>query len=159
MKKMNRSEFVTYLDVTPDTTASYEILGVGITDMAISYNPSVDSEKWIIEDTARHVHSGNEKQTSVTQSIYVDDPCYEFVEKGLDKLNYETHILDINRTKSLGEGKFAAKLSDGKIAITSFMGQNAEIEYDLYYEGQPTEGSVTFGEDGKPVFTPNSTVL
>lgn len=156
MEKMKRSEFVTYLDTTPNSDATYEILGVGITDMAISYNPSVDSEKWIIEDTARHVHSGNEKQTSVTQSIYKDDPCYEFVEKGLDKLNYNTKILDINRAKQISEGKFAAKLSDGKIAITSYMGEDATIEYDLYYEGDAVEGSVTFGEDGKPVF---STVL
>lgn len=159
MEKMKRSEFVTYLDITPNTDATYEILGVGITDMAISYNPSVDSEKWIIEDTARHVHSGNEKQTSVTQSIYKDDPCYGFVEKGLDKLNYTTKILDINRAKSVGEGSFAAKLSDGKIAITSYMGEDATIEYDLYYEGDPVEGTVTFGEDKKPVFVPTSSVL
>lgn len=160
MKKMNRSEFVTYLDTTPESSsATYEILGVGVTDMQISFNPSVDSEKWIIEDTARHVHSGNEKQTSVTQSIYLDDPCYTFVEKGLDKLNYVTKILDINRTKVLEGNKYAAKLSDGKIAITSFMGESATIEYDLYYEGSPVEGTVTFGEDGKPVFVANSSVL
>lgn len=155
MDKMKRSEFVTYLDITPDSTATFKKLGIGITDMAISYNPTVDSEKWIIEDTARHVHSGNEKQTSVSQSIYTDDPCYEFVEAGLDKLNYVTHILDINRTKvGTSTGSFKAKLSDGKIAITSYMGEDAVIEYDLYYEGDPVEGEVTFDESGNPTFTP-----
>lgn len=152
MRKMNRSEFVTYLDVTPDASASYELLGVGITDLSIAYNPSVDSEKWIIEDVARHIHQSNEKQASVSQSIYVGDPCYEFVEKGLDKLNYKTHILNINRAKEISDGKYYADLSDGLISITSYMGENATIEYDLYWEGDKKTGSVTFGEDGKPVF-------
>lgn len=153
MRKMNRSEFVTYLDVTPDASASYELLGVGITDLSIAYNPSVDSEKWIIEDVARHIHQSNEKQASVSQSIYVGDPCYEFVEKGLDKLNYKTHILNINRAKEISDGKYYADLSDGLISITSYMGENATIEYDLYWEGDKKTGSVTFGEDGKPVFS------
>lgn len=152
MRKMNRSEFVTYLDVTPDASASYELLGIGITDLSIAYNPSVDSEKWIIEDVARHIHQSNEKQASVSQSIYVGDPCYEFVEKGLDKLNYKTHILNINRAKEISDGKYYADLSDGLVSITSYMGENATIEYDLYWEGDKKTGSVTFGEDGKPVF-------
>lgn len=152
MRKMNRSEFVTYLDVTPDASASYELLGVGITELAISYNPSVESEKWIIEDTARHIHESNEKQASVSQSIYVGDPCYEFVKKGLDKLNYKTKILNIDRSNELEDGKYYADLSDGLVSITSYMGENATIEYDLYFEGDKTVGSVTFGEDGKPVF-------
>lgn len=156
MRKMNRSEFITYLDVTPTAEATYEKLGVGITELAISYNPSVESEKWIIEDVARHIHESNEKQASVSQSIYVDEPCYEFVAKGLDKLNYTTHILNINRSKEISEGKYYADLSDGLISITSYMGENATIEYDLYFEGEKTIGSVTFGEDGKPVFTPET---
>lgn len=153
MEKMKRSEYVTYLDTTPGSDATYELLGIGITDMAIAYNPNIDSEKWIIEDTARHDHTSNEKQMSVSQSIYVDDPCYTFVEKGLDKLNYNTKVLDINRKKVVSEGSYYAKLSDAKIAITSYMGENAVIEYDLYYEGDPVEGTVTFTQ-GKPVFTP-----
>lgn len=153
MKKMNRSEFITYLDVTPETTPTFEKLGIGITDLSIAYNPSVESEKWIIEDVARHIHESNEKQASVSQSIYIGDPCYEFVEKGLDKLNYKTHILNINRAKELSDGTFAADLSDGLISITSYMGENATIEYDLYFEGDKKVGSVSFDEDGKPVFT------
>lgn len=159
IRKMNRSEFVTYLDTTPEASSmNFAILGVGVTDMAISYNPSVESEKWIIEDTARHIHESNEKQSSVSQSIYVGDPCYEFVEKGLDKLNYKTHILNVNRAKELSEGEYYADLSDGLISITSYMGENATIEYDLYFEGTKKVGSVQFDESGKPTFTEESSV-
>lgn len=159
MDKMKRSEFVTYLDTTPGSTATYKILGIGITELAIAYNPNIESEKWIIEDTARHDHTSNEKQASVSQSIYKDDPCYEFIEKGLDKLNYVTNILDINRAKPVSgtPGAYEAKLSAGKVAITSYMGENATIEYDLYYEGDPVEGVVTFSNN-VPTFTPNASI-
>ncbi len=47
-------------------------------------------------------------------------------------------------------------MSDGMIAITSKGGENMTLEYDLYYEGDPTEGTVTFSEDGVPTFQPKS---
>lgn len=155
MEKMNRSEFVTYLDTTPTSeTATYELLGIGITEYAISYNPQITTEKWIIEDNARNTHDSNQKQSSVSQAIYKDDPCYNFVAKGLDKLNYVTNILDIDRSKEVSDGVYNAKLSSGLVSITSYMGENATIEYDLYYDGDPTVGTVTFVE-GKPVFSPS----
>ena len=42
-------------------------------------------------------------------------------------------------------------MSVGKLVITQYMGENAVIEYDLYYEGDPIEGTVTFA-DGVPTF-------
>lgn len=156
--KMERSEWFTYLDTTPDSESTYNILGIGITELSQSYNPSVESEKWIIEKTARHIHQSNEKQASVSQSIYLGDPCYEFVEAGRDKLNYKTHILDINMKKKVDGDKFYAELSDGLITITSFMSDTATIEYDLYWEGDKTVGSVDMST-GKPVFTPSTQTL
>lgn len=159
MRKMRRSEFVTYLDITPEQeNMTFKILGVGITDLSIAYNPNVESEKWIIEDVARHIHESNEKTASVSQSIYVDEPCYEFVEGGLDKLNYKTHILNINSAKEISDGVFKADLSDGLISITNYMGENATIEYDLYWEGDKTPGTVSFDSSGNPVFTPDAPV-
>lgn len=151
--KMNRDEWVTYLDTTPESEPTYTILGVGVTEFATEYNPSVESEKWIIERTARHIHESNEKTGSVSQSIYVNDPCYEFIEKGRGKLNYRTKILDIDMTRKSDESdKYYAELSEGLIAVTSHMGENATIEYDLYYEGDPKVGYVTMAEK-KPTFT------
>lgn len=153
IEKINRSQFLTYLDTTPSSTATWKILGVGITDYAISFNPQVDTEKWIIEDNARTDHSSNQKQGSVTQKCYKGDEVFEFVQEGRDELNYKTHILDID-TWAGENGSYPAKMSDGIITVTSYMGENAEIEYDLYYDGDSTEGTVTI-TDGVPVFTPN----
>ena len=156
LKKVNRSQFVTYLDVTPtDVTKNWALLGVGITEYGITYNPQVEQEKWIIEDNARTDHTSNQKQSSVSQKMYMGDACFEFARNGLDKLNYVTNILDIDRYVSNEDGSYPAKMSQGKLVITQYMSDDAVIEYDLYYEGDPQVGTVTFA-DGVPTFTPTT---
>ena len=148
--KIERSQFATFLDTTPDSTATWNLFGVGVTDYSIAYNPQVDNEKWIIEDNSRSDHSSNQKQSSITQSCYKGDPCFEFIAKGRDKLNYKTHILDIDIWNGTG-GNYPATKSDGKIVVTSWMGEKATVQADVYYDGDPVEGTVTFS-DGKPTF-------
>ena len=157
ISKIDRSECLTYLDVTPTATnPSWKVLGVGITDYSLSYNPQVDTEKWIIEDTARNDHTSNQKQGSVEQKMYKGDPCFEFASAGRDKLNYKTHILDIDRYN--GEnGVYPAKMSDGKLVITETLGENATLSYDLYYDGDPVEGTVSFVNQ-EPTFTPTTSL-
>lgn len=152
--KVDRSQWLTYLDTSPsESTPNWAVLGVGITEFAIAYNPQVDTEKWIIEDNARNDHTSNQKQGSVSQKIYKGDPCFEFAHKGCDKLNYTTHILEIDRWNSTDGEKYPAKMSDGIITITQKGGDNAVLEYDLYFNGEPTEGEVTFAGD-VPTFAP-----
>ena len=155
IEKIKRSQFLTYLNTTPSAlTKNWAILGVGITEYGISYNPQVDTEQWIIEDNARNDHSSNQKQGSVTQKCYKGDSVFEFVNAGRDQLNYKTQILDIDMWNG-SNGSYPAKLTDGIITITSYMGENAEIEYDLYYDGDAIEGTVTF-TDSVPTFTPSA---
>lgn len=153
IKKIERSQFLTYLDTTPaGDNRTWKILGIGITDYGIAFNPQVDTEKWIIEDNARSDHSSNQKQGSVSQTAYKNDPLFEFVNEGRDKLNYKTNILDIDVWNG-SNGTYPATMSAGKIVITNYMGENANIEYDLYYEGDITKGTVSIS-DGVPTFTP-----
>lgn len=156
--KMDRDEFLTFLDVTPSaSSASYKVLGIGVTDYGISYNPQVDQEKWIVEKNARNIHKSNQKQGSVSQTIYKGDPCFEFVKTARDKTNFKTHILDIDMFDGTGSS-YPATLSDGMIAITQFMNEDAVIEYDLYYNGDVKEGTVTFDENGVPTFVENASL-
>lgn len=155
IEKIKRSQFLTFLDTTPSGKLRiWAIVGVGVDEYATAYNPQVESEKWIIEDNARNDHTSNQKQGSVKQKCYKNDPAFEFVAKGRDKLNYKTHILDIDTWNGTGSDSsltYPAKQSDGLVVITSYSGE--EIEYDLYYDGDPIEGTVTFTE-GVPTFTP-----
>ena len=130
IEKVKRSQFLTYLDTTPSSTPTWSVLGVGITEYGISFNPQVDTEKWIIEDNARTDHSSNQKQSTVSQKCYKGDPVFEFINAGRDQLNYKTHILDIDRWNGTGTS-YPAKKNDVIITITNYMGEDASIEYDL----------------------------
>lgn len=160
IEKLDRDNcLMTFLDVTPsENNMTLEVLGIGITDFGISYNPQIEQEKWIIEKNARNVHESNQKQGSVSQTAYLGDPVFEFVEKGRDKLNYKTHIVDVDIFAGEG-GVYPAKMTDGLIAITQFMNDNAVVEYDLYYDGDAIEGTVTFNAStGKAEFTPTASL-
>lgn len=152
IEKIKRSQFLTFIDTTPSgTNPTWAVLGVGVDEYSTSYNPQVDTEKWIIEDNARNDHTSNQKQGSVTQKCYKNDPEFEFIANGRDKLNYKTRILDVD-TWSGSAGSYAGKMSDAIITITSYSGE--QIEYDIYYDGDPVEGTVSIAE-GVPTFTPS----
>ena len=68
---------------------------------------------------------------------------------GRDQLNYMTHILEIDTWDGTG-GNYPAKLSDALITVTSYSG--SEIEYDIYFNGDPTEGTASIA-NGVPTFT------
>lgn len=158
IEKIDRDDaLITWLDTTPSSNSpTWALLGIGITDYGIEYNAQVDTEKWIVEKNARTDHTSNQKQGSITQKMYKNDPCYEFAKNGRDVLNYKTHILDVDGAYE-SSGSYPAKMSDGLLVVSSYGGENAEIGYSLYYDGDPVEGTVTVS-DGVPTFTPSASL-
>ncbi len=152
--KNKRSQYQKFLDITPSSTESWKVIGIGISEASVDYNPQVDTEKWIIEDTARNDHTSNQKQLSVTQKCYKGDPEFEFVNAGRDKLNYLSHVLEID-TWNGSEGSYPAKKSDCLITITSYSGE--EIEYTIYFNGDPVDGTAII-TNSDPSFTPTTSL-
>ena len=156
IEKIKTSQYLRFIDTTPTAQApTWKVVGIGVTELATEYNAQVDTEQWIIEDSARNDHTGNQKSSSVTQKCYKGDPEFEFVNAGRDKLNYTTHILEIDLWDKDSNNKYSAKMSDGLITLSSYSG--AEIEYDLMFDGDPVEGKATIA-DGVPTFTENASL-
>lgn len=151
IEKNKRSQYQKFLDITPSTTASWKVIGIGISEANVDYNPQVDTEKWIIEDSARNDHTSNQKQLSVTQKCYKNDPEFEYINGCRDKLNCVSHILEID-TWNGSNGSYPAKKSDCLITVTSYSGE--EIEYIIYFNGDPVDGTASI-TDGVPTFTPS----
>jgi len=147
--KNKRSQYQKFLDITPSSTATWKVIGIGITEANVDFNPQVNTEKWIIEDTARSDHESNQKQISVTQRCYKGDPEFEFINSGRDKLNYTSHILEID-TWNGTNGSYPAKKSDCLLTVTSYSGE--QIEYTIYFNGDPIDGTASIS-DGEPSFT------
>lgn len=155
IEKIKRSQFITYLDTTPTgSSRTWTVLGVGVNEYSISYNPQVDTEKWIVHDNATNDHTSNQKQGSVTQKCYKNDPEFNFIAQGRDELNYKTKVLDVD-TWSGNVGSYNATMSDAIITVTSYSGE--QIEYDIYYNGDSVKGTVSIA-DGVPTFTPSASL-
>ncbi len=152
--KNKRNQYQKFLDITPSSTATWKVIGIGITEANVDFNPQVNTEKWIIEDTARSDHESNQKQISVTQRCYKNDPEFEFINAGRDKLNYVSHILEID-TWDGTSGSYPAKKSDCLITVTSYSGE--QIEYTIYFNGDPIDGTASIS-DGEPTFTPTASL-
>ena len=151
IEKIKTSQYLRFIDTTPSAVSpTWKVVGIGVEEMSTDFSPQVDTIKWIIEDSARNDHTSNQKQSSVTQKAYKNDPCFEFVNAGRDKLNYVTHILEVD-TWNGTTGNYAAKMSDGLITVTSYSGD--QIEFDLYFNGDPVDGTVALS-DGVPSFSP-----
>ena len=154
IEKVKRSQYQKFIDITPASTASWKVIGIGVNEASVDFGPEVNTEKWIIEDTARSDHASNQKQLSVTQKCYKNDPEFEFINAGRDKLNYTSHILEID-TWDGTQGNYPAKKSDCLIAINTYSGE--EIEYTIYFNGDPVEGTASIA-DGVPSFTQSASL-
>lgn len=152
IEKLKTSQYLRFIDTTPNSTPTWKVIGIGVEEASTSFNPNVERIKWIIEDSSRSDHTANDKQSSITQKAYKNDPCFEFVNDGRDKLNYKTHILEIDTWNEASTGNYVAKKSDGLISITDYSGD--EISYDLYFDGDPIDGTCTIS-DGVPTFSAN----
>ena len=150
LERIKRSQFKIFLDTTPASSYTWKLEGWGVEEASISYNANVDRTKYIVEDSARSDHTSNDKQSSITKKTYKGEPVFEFINSCRDKLNNKTHILEVDSWNGTGSS-YPAKLSDGIIVITEYSGE--EISYDLYFDGDPTEGTVTIA-DNVPTFTP-----
>ena len=155
LERIKRSQYKIFLDTTPSATdPTWKLEGWGVEEASVSYNPNVERTKYIVEDSARGDHTSNDKQSSIEKKTYKGEPVFAFVNAGRDKLNYITHILEVDSWNGTGS-TYPAKLSDGLITITEYAGDS--ISYDLYFDGDPVEGTVTF-TDNVPTFTPTTSL-
>jgi len=156
MEKILESQFVRFIDSTPTATNPTWVLVAAVEEdnAAIEYNPNIERIKYIVDNAARTDHTSNDKQMSVPYQAYKGDPCFEFVEAGRDKLNYVTHLLEVDLW-NVTNSAYAAKMSDATIGITSYNGKT--IEFDVYADGDPTEGTVTLSGQ-TPTFTPTASL-
>lgn len=154
--KVTRDQIASYLNVTPKSDPSWKIIGVGITDYSISFNPQNTTEKWIIHRNATTTLDSYQIQGDVTQKCYKGDDVYDYI----NDLRRKASIGDENNTQVIdidlydeSEGKYKATKYDCVISVSSYGGgDDAEIEYTISYNGDPTLGYVTISA-GEITFT------
>lgn len=156
--KITREQIMSFLNVQPDGSESWKIIGTGITDYGQSYNPQVETEKWIINKNATSSIESYQIQGEVSQKCYFGDPVYDFVNDLRRNAKVgsqcETQILDID-TYDATDSSYKATKYNVSIAITSYAkGETPVIEYTIYYNGDPIVGTATISS-GTPTFSPS----
>ena len=160
-EKLTRDQFAFYLDITPSAEApTWKLLGFGITEGQIVYNPQISTEKWIIDKNATSEHESNQKQMDLTQKCYKGEPCFEYMNTLRDKTGnaVKGRILEVdiwNGTEVESVMTYPSKMSNCITPVSTFLGENAEIGYSIYFNGDPQEGTSVITA-GAPVFTPTA---
>jgi hypothetical protein len=156
MEKILESDFLRFIDTTPNAETPTWVLVAAVEEggAGIDYNPNIDRLKLIVNKNASSNHTSNDKQMSVTYLAYKNDPCFEFVNAGRDKLNYKTRLLEVDMWDET-DSKYTAKMSNATIGITSYHGDT--IEFDVYTDGDGQDGKVTV-TNNTPTFTPNASL-
>lgn len=154
--KARRDQFRTFLKTGTDT---WGLLGHGVVDYGIAYNPQVETVKWIIHQNATSTLESFQKQGDVDQEIYEGEPCFEYVYSIMDKVGseVETEVIDIDTYKG-NNGTYPAKKSKVAVVVNNYMGEDAKIEYSIYYNGDPVDGTATIDAQGKPIFVEGGSI-
>lgn len=155
-----RSAFKLFLNTTPKSTATYSIVGPGVTELTISYNPQTSTEQYIHEDTATTEMTGYQPNAPVTAQVVKDDPAFEFINDMRVNLpigsDAHTDIVLVDIFSKQSGGAYAATKQPVSIQIDSYGGAASDplsIGYTINWRGSGAIG--TFDPDTK-TFTEGS---
>ena len=162
LEKIDSTDVIKYINTTPaESTPTWALYGIGITESEETYNSNISEEHWIIHKNANKDVDGYAITMGPEQTCYKGDPVFEFIDDIRYRLktgkDAETTVLEIDKYKVQAGSTptYQARVFKVCIGIDSRNqegGAGVKIKYSVNYKGDPTFGTVTFTQ-GKPVFT------
>lgn len=140
-----RSTLVTFINTTPTSTATYYIIGDGVSELEISYNPQTNTEQFINQDSATTNTTGYQGNISITQQVKKGEPVYEFI-NSLRKSrailsDAYTDIIHVDKLDNVITGTtYPAEKQAVSIQIDTFGSASTDprtIGYTINYLGDP----------------------
>lgn len=157
--KIKRSEFKTFMNIAPSSTASYKLIGDGVTTGKINYNPKTTDETYIDQDSASISVDSYAPVMPIEATAKNGDDVFEFVDalrKARAVLSAaETNIINVWLYETATLGEYPAEKQSISIQIDDFGGDGgvaAKINYTMNFIGAAVLG--TFNPTTK-AFTPN----
>jgi hypothetical protein len=151
--KIKRKSMAVFMNTEPtEETAEYNIVGINIPDLSISYNPKTETQQDITEDTGATEVVGYEPNAPVTQQATKDDAVFEFINDLrrkraiLSDADTDVVIVDIYDEVTEDTGIYKAQKQNVGIQIDSYGGSSAEplsIGYTINFKGDPVDGEFT----------------
>jgi len=143
-----RSEFATYINTTPSTTATYKLLGEGILDSSINYNPQTSEKVYIHQDSGT-TDIESYKPTMPVEAEHIEsDDALEYLD-GLRKARAvldaaQTDVVNVWLYETPTAGAYPAEKQAVSIQFDTYGGAGGEIakmSFTILYRGDPTAGT------------------
>jgi len=158
MSKIKRSQVMTFLNTTPLSAATYNLIGSGVTAGSIALNPKVEEETYIHEDNATVTVESYAPKLPLEAAAVSGDAVFEFIDAlriaRAVMADAETDIVNVWAYKSGGPTAYPAEKQAVAIQVDEFGGDggsSTKINYTINYIGDPIPG--TFNASTK-AFTP-----
>lgn len=76
---IKRSQQMCFLNTTPSTTATYGLIGDGVTELTFNYSPQTTTEQYINQDSGTTEVTGYQPTAPISMVAKKGDAVYEFV--------------------------------------------------------------------------------
>jgi hypothetical protein len=166
MAKIRREQFVTYLNITPEdphvmesASATYALVGNGVTAAEIDMGPKVNNEQYLAEDSGTSSLESYSPKIPVKNVAMLNDEVFDFIDQlRLDRAvlgDAETDIVHVWQYETGTPPSYPAELQKVAIALEDIgdaAGNPVELNYTINYIGDPVPG--TFNITTK-AFTPS----
>ena len=147
MAKIKRSEVQSFLNTTPLSTATYSLIGDGVTTGKISYNPKTAEETYIHEDSATITLESYAPTMPVEATAVSGDAVFDFVDALRQTravlTDAETDIVNVWMYEGGGPTTFPAEKQACSISVEDFGGDGGtavKINYTVNYLGAAVPG-------------------
>lgn len=156
-----RSAFKLFMNTTPkETAATYGIVGPGVTELSVAYNPQTSTNQYIHEDVANTDLTGYQPNAPVTGQAVPGDPVFDFINEMKDNLpigsDAYTDVVLVDVFGKQTSGAYSATKQPVSIQIDSYGGSASDplsIGYTINWRGSGVKG--TFNPETK-TFTEGS---
>ena len=150
-----RSAFKIFMNTTPkETSTAYGIIGPGVTELSIAYNPQTSTNQYIHEDVANTDMTGYQPNAPVTGQAVPGDTVFDFVNEMRISLpigsDAYTDVVLVDVFGKQTGGAYAAQKQPVSIQIDSYGGAASDplsIGYTINWRGSGVKG--TFDPDTK----------
>lgn len=144
-----RSAFLLLINTTPkESTGTYVVVGDGVTELTINYNPQTTTEQFIHQDSASTDVTGYKPNAPVTAQVIKGDPAFEYINAMRKKLpvasDAYTDVIMFDVFDTTANGAYPAIKQPVSIQIDSYGGAASDplsIGYTINWRGDGIEGT------------------
>ena len=148
MTKIKRSQVMTFMNTTPLAAATYSLIGDGVTGGSISYNPQVEEETYIHQDSATVTVESYSPKLSLEASAVAGDAVFDFIDAlrvaRAVLADAQTDIVNVWAYESGGPTAYPAEKQNVSIQVDEFGGEggsSVKINYTVNFIGDPIPGA------------------